>query len=41
MTTGVGATSVVVVLRGSHPNKPAAATAVLLRGDMDALPVTE
>ncbi|GAA1508614.1 M20/M25/M40 family metallo-hydrolase [Brevibacterium permense] len=41
VTTGVGTTSVVAVLRGSHPNKPAAAPAVLLRGDMDALPVTE
>lgn len=41
VTTGVGTTSVVAVLRGSHPNKPAAAPAVLLRRDMDALPVTE
>ena len=41
VTTGVGTTSVVAVLRGSHPNKPAAAPAVLLRGDMDAVPVTE
>lgn len=41
VTTGEGATSVIAVLRGTHPNRPADAPAVLLRGDMDALPVTE
>jgi amidohydrolase len=42
VTQGVGATSVVAVLRGTHPSRPAeGAPAVLLRGDMDALPVTE
>ena len=37
----MGTTSGVAVLRGSHPNKPAAAPAVLLGGDTDTLPVTE
>ncbi|WP_166970556.1 M20 metallopeptidase family protein [Brevibacterium atlanticum] len=41
VTTGEGTTSVVAVLRGTHPNKPVDAPAVLLRGDMDALPVAE
>lgn len=36
VTTGTGLTSVVAVLRGDLPGP-----AVLLRGDMDALPVTE
>ncbi|WP_298461865.1 M20 family metallopeptidase [uncultured Cellulomonas sp.] len=36
VTTGTGLSSVVAVLRGAHPGP-----AVLLRGDMDALPVTE
>jgi amidohydrolase len=36
ITTGAGLSSVVAVLRGAHPGP-----AVLLRGDMDALPVTE
>ncbi|MFC4615427.1 M20 family metallopeptidase [Cellulomonas algicola] len=36
VTTGSGLTSVVGVLRGAHPGP-----AVLLRGDMDALPVAE
>ncbi len=36
VTTGAGLSSVVAVLRGAHPGP-----AVLLRGDMDALPVTE
>lgn len=36
ITTGAGLSSVVAVLRGSKPGP-----AVLLRGDMDALPVTE
>ncbi len=36
VTTGTGLTSVVAVLRGARPGP-----AVLLRGDMDALPVTE
>ncbi len=35
ITTGAGLSSVVAVLRGAHPGP-----AVLLRGDMDALPVT-
>ncbi|WP_246490634.1 M20 metallopeptidase family protein [Brevibacterium oceani] len=41
VTTGESTTSVVAVLRGSHPNRPVDAPAVLLRGDMDALPVAE
>ncbi|WP_084499963.1 M20 metallopeptidase family protein [Brevibacterium album] len=42
VTTGTGTTSVVAVLRGTHPERPATgAPAVLLRGDMDALPVRE
>ncbi|SMY04310.1 MULTISPECIES: M20 metallopeptidase family protein [unclassified Brevibacterium] len=41
VSTGVGTTSVVAVLRGTHPDRPAYAPAVLLRGDMDALPVEE
>ncbi|MCL3862472.1 M20 family metallopeptidase [Actinotalea sp. K2] len=36
ITTGTGLSSVVAVLRGARPGP-----AVLLRGDMDALPVTE
>jgi amidohydrolase len=40
ITTGTAATSVVAVLRGTGP-RPADGGAVLLRGDMDALPVTE
>jgi hippurate hydrolase len=36
VSTGAGLSSVVAVLRGAHPGP-----AVLLRGDMDALPVTE
>ncbi|MFF1530460.1 M20 family metallopeptidase [Cellulomonas sp. NPDC058312] len=36
VTTGTGLSSVVAVLRGARPGP-----AVLLRGDMDALPVTE
>ena len=36
VTTGTGLSSVVAVLRGAHPGP-----SVLLRGDMDALPVTE
>lgn len=36
VTTGTGLTSVTAVLRGARPGP-----AVLLRGDMDALPVTE
>ena len=36
ITTGTALTSVVAVLRGAHPGP-----AVLLRGDMDALPVVE
>ncbi|MFE2657708.1 MULTISPECIES: M20 family metallopeptidase [unclassified Brevibacterium] len=41
VTTGTGTTSVVAVLRGTHPDRSADAPAVLLRGDMDALPLTE
>ncbi|MCT1446155.1 M20 metallopeptidase family protein [Brevibacterium casei] len=41
VTTGTGTTSVVAVLRGTHPDRGADAPAVLLRGDMDALPLTE
>ncbi|MDN6159481.1 MAG: M20 family metallopeptidase [Brevibacterium sp.] len=41
ISTGVETTSVVAVLRGTHPQKPADAPAVLLRGDMDALPIQE
>lgn len=41
VSTGVGTTSVVAVLRGTHPDKPANAPSVILRGDMDALPVDE
>ncbi|WP_350270813.1 M20 family metallopeptidase [Brevibacterium sp. CBA3109] len=41
VSTGVETTSVVAVLRGAHPDKPAHAPAVLLRGDMDALPIEE
>lgn len=36
ITTGTATTSVVAVLRGAHPGP-----AVLLRGDMDALPIDE
>jgi amidohydrolase len=38
---GQETTSVVAVLRGTHPDKPEDAPAVLLRGDMDALPLRE
>ncbi|WP_209372310.1 M20 metallopeptidase family protein [Brevibacterium renqingii] len=41
VSTGTAATSVVAVLRGSHPDRSADAPAVLLRGDMDALPLRE
>ncbi|WP_374929931.1 M20 family metallopeptidase [Kytococcus sedentarius] len=42
LTTGNEVSSVVAVLRGTHPDRPAAdAPVVLLRGDMDALPVAE
>ena len=41
VTTGQDSTSVVAVLRGSHPDRPADAPAVLLRGDMDGLPLEE
>ncbi|WP_309130448.1 M20 family metallopeptidase [Brevibacterium sp.] len=42
VSTGTGTTSVVAVLRGTHPARArAGAPAVLLRGDMDALPVEE
>ncbi|GAA1847563.1 M20 metallopeptidase family protein [Brevibacterium marinum] len=41
MSTGVETTSVVAVLRGRHPDRPTEPPAVLLRGDMDALPIEE
>lgn len=41
ISTGTETTSVVAVLRGHHPDRPAEAPAVLLRGDMDGLPITE
>src|SRR5699024_7515732 len=41
ISTGTQTTSVVAVLRGRHPDRPAEAPAVLLRGDMDALPIAE
>lgn len=41
VSTGEAATSVIAVLRGTHPDRPAQAPAVLIRGDMDALPVAE
>lgn len=41
-TTGVGLSSVTGVLRGTHPDRPEQdAPVVLLRADMDALPVNE
>ena len=40
ISTGTETTSVVAVLRGHHPDRPAEAPAVLLRGDMDGLPIT-
>ncbi|WP_423057630.1 M20 metallopeptidase family protein [Brevibacterium linens] len=41
VSTGEETTSVVAVLRGTHPQKPSDAPAVLLRGDMDGLPLQE
>lgn len=41
VSTGEATTSVVAVLRGTHPQKPSDAPAVLLRGDMDGLPLPE
>lgn len=41
VTTGQESTSVVAILRGSHPDRPTDAPAVLLRGDMDGLPLEE
>lgn len=41
ITVGIGCTSITAVLRGTHPDRPADAPAVLLRSDMDGLPVTE
>ena len=40
IVTGTASTSIVAVLRGTG-NRPADVPAVLLRGDMDALPITE
>ncbi len=41
ISTGTGSTSITAVLRGEHPRRPADAPAVLLRADMDGLPVSE
>src|SRR4051812_1654620 len=41
ITTGESLTSVTAVLRGAGPGANSGDRAVLLRGDMDALPVTE
>lgn len=41
VTLGTDATSITAVLRGGHTDGTASAPAVLLRGDMDALPVQE
>lgn len=41
ITLGRGCTSITAVLRGTHPDRSEAAPAVLLRADMDALPVEE
>lgn len=41
ISTGTETTSVVAVLRGTHPDKSASPPSVLLRGDMDALPLAE
>ncbi|MCW2289791.1 hippurate hydrolase [Leucobacter luti] len=41
ITLGRGSTSITAVLRGAHPDRPEHAPAVLLRSDMDGLPVTE
>jgi amidohydrolase len=41
ITTGKALTSVTAVLRGGGPGEPGSRPSVLLRGDMDALPVTE
>lgn len=41
LTLGRGCTSITAVLRGTHPDRRDDAPAVLLRSDMDGLPVTE
>jgi amidohydrolase len=41
VSTGKALSSVVAVLRGGQPGAPNGGPVVLLRGDMDALPVTE
>ncbi|HVH23083.1 MAG TPA: M20 family metallopeptidase [Pseudonocardia sp.] len=41
ITRGTGTTSVTAVLRGTAPGRPTDAPVVLLRGDMDGLPVQE
>jgi hippurate hydrolase len=42
ISTGISSTSVTAVLRGTHPDRPVTgAPAVLLRADLDALPVQE
>lgn len=41
ITLGRSTSSITAVLRGTHPERPGTAPAVLLRGDMDGLPVTE
>ena len=41
VSLGAASSSITAVLRGTHPERPAQAPAVLLRADMDALPVSE
>ncbi len=41
LRTGTALTSITAVLRGTHPARPKEAPAVLLRADMDALPLRE
>lgn len=41
ISTGTATTSVTAVLRGTHPRRHDSSPTVLLRGDMDGLPLTE
>lgn len=41
ITLGIACTSITAVLRGTHAERPAQAPSVLLRADMDGLPVAE